>query len=44
MEAATGHIIIDGIDIRTIGLEDLRSKLAIIPQVSLRIAAVLPLT
>jgi len=32
MELAGGSISIDGIDISTIGLEDLRSKLSIIPQ------------
>jgi ABC-type multidrug transport system fused ATPase/permease subunit len=32
VEAAGGHIIIDGLDISTIGLEDLRSRLSIIPQ------------
>lgn len=33
MEAAEGHIIIDGIDISTLGLHTLRSRLTIIPQV-----------
>ncbi|KAF2361957.1 ABC transporter-like [Trinorchestia longiramus] len=32
IEAAVGHIIIDGIDIAKIGLHDLRSRLTIIPQ------------
>ncbi|RKP05201.1 P-loop containing nucleoside triphosphate hydrolase protein [Thamnocephalis sphaerospora] len=32
LEASSGRIIIDGIDISTIGLYDLRSRLAIIPQ------------
>eukprot|EP00026_Physarum_polycephalum_P000464 Phypoly_transcript_00465.p1 GENE.Phypoly_transcript_00465~~Phypoly_transcript_00465.p1 ORF type:complete len:1411 (+),score=128.73 Phypoly_transcript_00465:182-4414(+) len=32
VEAERGKILIDGINIRTIGLKDLRSKLAIIPQ------------
>ena len=32
LEAEEGRITIDGIDISTIGLDDLRSKLAIIPQ------------
>jgi ABC-type multidrug transport system fused ATPase/permease subunit len=32
VEAAEGQIIIDGIDIGKIGLKDLRSKIAIIPQ------------
>ena len=32
VETASGEITIDGIDISTIGLYDLRSKLAIIPQ------------
>lgn len=33
IEAAAGHIIIDGIDIAKIGLHDLRGRLTIIPQV-----------
>jgi len=32
VEAAAGKIIIDGIDVAKIGLEDLRTKIAIIPQ------------
>ncbi|MBN9565917.1 MAG: ATP-binding cassette domain-containing protein, partial [Alphaproteobacteria bacterium] len=32
VELAEGSIEIDGIDISTIGLKDLRSKIAIIPQ------------
>ena len=32
VEPATGTIYIDGIDITKIGLDDLRSRLAIIPQ------------
>lgn len=32
MELAGGSIVVDGVDISTIGLEDLRSKLSIIPQ------------
>jgi ABC-type multidrug transport system fused ATPase/permease subunit len=34
LEARSGQIIIDGIDISKIRLHDLRSRLAIIPQVS----------
>ena len=34
VEAVTGSIIVDGIDIASIGLDDLRSKLTIIPQVT----------
>jgi len=34
MEPSTGRVLLDGIDITTIGLDDLRSRLAIIPQVS----------
>ena len=33
LERSQGSIIIDGIDIATIGLHDLRSKITIIPQV-----------
>ena len=32
IEAAEGRIVIDGVDIETIGLHDLRSKMTIIPQ------------
>lgn len=34
LEAAEGKIVIDGIDIASLGLHDLRSRLTIIPQVS----------
>lgn len=34
LEAAGGKIIIDDVDIATIGLHDLRNSLTIIPQVS----------
>lgn len=33
IEPANGEIIIDGVDIRHIGLHDLRSNITIIPQV-----------
>lgn len=33
LEPAQGDIVIDGVDISTIGLHDLRSKITIIPQV-----------
>uniref|UniRef100_H3CHF1 Multidrug resistance-associated protein 1 n=1 Tax=Tetraodon nigroviridis TaxID=99883 RepID=H3CHF1_TETNG len=32
IEAAEGHIFIDGVDIRELGLHDLRSRITIIPQ------------
>jgi ATP-binding cassette subfamily C (CFTR/MRP) protein 1 len=35
IEPSNGTIIIDNIDIRLIGLHDLRSKITIIPQVNL---------
>ena len=34
IEKAQGNIVVDGVDISTIGLHDLRSKLTIIPQVN----------
>lgn len=33
IEAAEGRILIDGVDVSTIGLHDLRNSLTIIPQV-----------
>ena len=33
MELASGNIVIDGMDVSKIGLDDLRSKLSVIPQV-----------
>ena len=33
IEAAEGHICIDGIDIAELGLHELRSRITIIPQV-----------
>lgn len=36
LEAAGGQITIDGVDIASIGLHDLREKLTIIPQVNSR--------
>ena len=34
LEAAGGAILVDGINISSIGLDDLRSRITIIPQVS----------
>lgn len=34
IEAAEGHIFIDGVDIAQLGLHELRSRITIIPQVS----------
>lgn len=34
IEAAEGHIFIDGVDISQLGLHELRSRITIIPQVS----------
>ena len=34
MEAAGGSITVDGVDVASIGLQDLRSRITIIPQVS----------
>ena len=33
IEAASGSIVIDGVDISSIGLHELRSRITIIPQV-----------
>ena len=33
IESASGSILVDGVDIATYGLDDLRSKVTIIPQV-----------
>ena len=35
IEAAGGAILIDGVNVGDLGLDDLRSKITIIPQVSL---------
>ena len=35
IEAAEGCILIDGVDIATLGLHELRSRITIIPQVSI---------
>jgi ABC-type multidrug transport system fused ATPase/permease subunit len=35
LELESGSILIDGVDIKTLGLKTLRSKLAIIPQACL---------
>jgi len=36
LEKAGGRILVDGVDIANIGLHDLRSRLAIIPQVTIQ--------
>mgnify|MGYP000429936273 CR=1 FL=1 len=36
LEKAGGRILVDGVDIANIGLHDLRSRLAIIPQVAIQ--------
>ncbi len=41
LEASEGAIKIDGVDIADIGLQDLRSKLTIIPQVRVIIGILL---
>ena len=33
VEPASGQILIDGIDVATIGTHDLRSRIALVPQV-----------
>ena len=35
LEAAGGAIVVDGVNISSIGLDDLRSRITIIPQASL---------
>lgn len=42
IEAAGGRIVIDDVDISTIGLHDLRNRLTIIPQVRLQTAKETP--
>lgn len=37
VDSEVGKIILDGIDITTIGLDDLRSRLTIIPQGDLKV-------
>lgn len=40
VEAAEGSILVDGVDISTIGLHTLRSRLTIIPQVTFSLLSV----
>ena len=39
LESSGGRILVDGVDIANIGLHDLRSRLTIIPQVSISVAS-----
>ena len=41
LERAGGKIVVDGVDIASIGLQDLRSRLTIIPQVKAHLRYIL---
>ena len=43
LERAGGRIMVDGVDIAKIGLQDLRSRLTIIPQVIKTFYSVIPI-